>query len=182
MRGRESTSSHDRGSVEFKSRVSSRPGDVMMIASGDVVTVPPTMTIMGVVKTMVTYGFRRMPVADAGTNRLVGIITSVDLIDFFGGGERVFRCALGSGILWFRSHWVLISFFKVVFRPTGWFRRSWVEKHHFRHHGGKALSYSLAVSALYVRGIDETERRGKCLIGVQIAGIQKVRVFGRLQR
>lgn len=88
MRGRESTSSHDRGSVEFKSRVSSRPGDVMMIASRDVVTVPPTMTIMGVVKTLVTYGFRRMPVADAGTNRLVGIITSVDLIDFFGGGKR----------------------------------------------------------------------------------------------
>jgi CBS domain-containing protein len=60
----------------------------MMVASTDVVTVPPTMTVMGAVKTMVTYGFRRIPVADAGTNRLVGIITSIDLIDFFGGGER----------------------------------------------------------------------------------------------
>ncbi len=88
MRGFDSTSSRDRGPVEFKSRVSSRPGDVMMVASKDVVSVPPTMTIMGVVKTMVTYGFRRIPVADAGTNRLVGIITSIDLIDFFGGGER----------------------------------------------------------------------------------------------
>ncbi|NYT00383.1 MAG: CBS domain-containing protein [Methanocellales archaeon] len=88
MRGLESSSSQDRGPIEFKSRVSSRPGDVMMVASKDVVSVPPTMTIMGVVKTMVTYGFRRIPVADAGTNRLVGIITSIDLIDFFGGGER----------------------------------------------------------------------------------------------
>lgn len=88
MRGREGVSPLDRGPVEFKSRVSSRPGDVMTIASRDVVTVPSTMTIMGIVKTMVTYGFRRIPVADAGTNRLVGIVTSVDLIDFFGGGER----------------------------------------------------------------------------------------------
>ncbi len=88
MRGLEGTSPLDRGPIDFKSRVSSRPGDVMMIASKEVVTVPPTMTIMGVVKTMVAYGFRRMPVADAGTNRLVGIITSIDLIDFFGGGER----------------------------------------------------------------------------------------------
>lgn len=88
MRGLEGTSPLDRGPVEFKSRVSSRPGDVMMIASRDVVTVPPTMTIMGIIKTMMAYGFRRIPVADAGTNRLVGIITSIDLIDFFGGGER----------------------------------------------------------------------------------------------
>ncbi|MDD2666348.1 MAG: CBS domain-containing protein [Methanocellales archaeon] len=88
MRGREGSSPFDRGPVEFKSRVSSRPGDVMMIASKDVVTVPPTMTIMGIVKTLVTYGFRRIPIADAGTRRLVGIVTSMDLIDFFGGGVR----------------------------------------------------------------------------------------------
>lgn len=78
----------DRGPVEFKSRISSHPGDIMTIASGDVVTVPPTMTIMGAVKTMMTCRFRRIPVAEAGTNRLVGILTSTDLLDFMGGGER----------------------------------------------------------------------------------------------
>lgn len=78
----------DRGPVEFKSRIPSRPGDIMTIASGEVVTVPPTMTIMDAVKTMMTYGFRRIPVAEAGTNRLVGIFTSTDLLDFMGGGER----------------------------------------------------------------------------------------------
>jgi len=78
----------DRGPVGFKSRISSHPGDVMTIASREVVTIPPTMTIMGAIKTMMAYGFRRLPVADPGTNRLVGIITSVDLIDFLGGGER----------------------------------------------------------------------------------------------
>ncbi|MDD3421031.1 MAG: CBS domain-containing protein [Methanocellales archaeon] len=88
MRRHEGSSPFDRGPVEFKSRVSSRPGDVMMVASKDVVTVPPTMTIMGIVKTLVSYGFRRIPIADAGTHRLVGIVTSMDLIDFFGGGAR----------------------------------------------------------------------------------------------
>ncbi|MCD5409230.1 MAG: CBS domain-containing protein [Methanocellales archaeon] len=78
----------DRGPVEFKSRIPSRPGDIMTIASREVVTVPPTMTIMDAVKTMMTYGFRRIPVAEAGTNRLVGIFTSTDLLDFMGGGER----------------------------------------------------------------------------------------------
>ncbi len=78
----------DRGPVEFKSRISSHSGDVMAIASREVVTIPPTMTIMGAIKTMMTYGFRRIPIADPGTNRLVGILTSVDLIDFLGGGER----------------------------------------------------------------------------------------------
>ncbi len=78
----------DRGPVEFKSRIPSHPGDIMTIASREVVTVPPTMTIMGAVKTMMTYGFRRIPVAEAGTNRLVGIFTGTDLLDFMGGGER----------------------------------------------------------------------------------------------
>ncbi|HIH45403.1 MAG TPA: CBS domain-containing protein, partial [Candidatus Methanoperedenaceae archaeon] len=55
------------GPVDFKSRISERPGDVMTIASRDVVTVPPTMTIIGAVKTMMKFGFRRLPIADAGT-------------------------------------------------------------------------------------------------------------------
>ncbi len=78
----------DYGPLNFKSRVSERSGDVMAIAQKEVVTVPPTMTIMGIIKTMTQYGFRRIPVADAGTNRLVGIVTAVDIIDFLGGGER----------------------------------------------------------------------------------------------
>lgn len=76
------------GPVNFKSRISSHEGDVMSIASRDVVMIPPTTTIMGAAKTMLKYGFRRLPVADAGTNRLVGIITSLDIADFMGGGLR----------------------------------------------------------------------------------------------
>ncbi len=74
--------------IDFKSRISEQPGDIMTIASNDVVTIPPTMSIIGAVKTMLSHGFRRLPVADAGTNRLKGIVTSKDIVDFLGGGQR----------------------------------------------------------------------------------------------
>ena len=40
----------------------------------------------------------------------------------------------------------------------------------------------LVFATLTVPGTDEAERRGKNLIGVQVAGIQLIGVFGRLQR
>lgn len=84
----DSTGVMDRGPVDFKSRVSNNQGDILAIASKNIVTLPPTTNIMGTVKTMLKYGFRRVPIADAGTNRLVGIITSLDIVDFLGGGLR----------------------------------------------------------------------------------------------
>ncbi|MBC7114193.1 MAG: CBS domain-containing protein [Archaeoglobi archaeon] len=83
-----STAPLDRGPVEFKSRISEHPGDVMKIATRNVVSVPPTTTIMGAAKTMTKYGFRRLPVVDAGSRRLMGIVSTMDIIDFFGGGNR----------------------------------------------------------------------------------------------
>jgi CBS domain-containing protein len=74
--------------LDFKSRISEHPGDVMSIASKNVVTIPPTMPIIDAVKTMSVNGFRRLPVADAGTKRLKGIVTSQDIVDFLGGGSR----------------------------------------------------------------------------------------------
>ena len=74
--------------VDFKSRISQIPGDIMTVASRDVVTIPPTMPVIEAVKTMLSRGFRRLPVADAGTNRLKGIVTSQDIVDFLGGGKR----------------------------------------------------------------------------------------------
>lgn len=88
IRAMDSTGVMDRGPVDFKSRVSNNQGDILAIASKNIVTLPPTTNIMGTVKTMLKYGFRRVPIADAGTNRLVGIITSLDIVDFLGGGLR----------------------------------------------------------------------------------------------
>ena len=88
IRVMDSTGVMDRGPVDFKSRVSHNQSDIMAIASKNIVTLPPTTNIMGTAKTMLKYGFRRVPIADAGTNRLVGIITSLDIVDFLGGGLR----------------------------------------------------------------------------------------------
>ena len=65
-----------------------KPGSVMKVATRDVITIPPTSTIMSAVKTMITYSFRRLPVADPGTKRLEGIITGMDIVNFFGGGDK----------------------------------------------------------------------------------------------
>jgi len=74
--------------LDFKSRISERSGDIMSIASNEVITIPPTMPVIEAVKTMLNHGFRRIPIADAGTKHLLGIITSNDIVDFLGGGKR----------------------------------------------------------------------------------------------
>lgn len=74
--------------IDFKSRISEKTGDIMGIASNNVITIPPTMPIIEAVKTMLNHGFRRIPVTDAGTNHLKGIITSNDIVDFLGGGKK----------------------------------------------------------------------------------------------
>jgi len=78
----------DRGPNELKTRLSEESRGIDAIANKEVVTVPPSMTIIGAAKTMAKYGFRRIPVADPGTKRLEGILTSFDIVDFCGGGDR----------------------------------------------------------------------------------------------
>ena len=78
----------DRGPVEFKSHIAEQEGEVMAIATRDVISVPPTQSIIGAVEQMTKCGFRRLPVTDAGTKKLRGIVTSGDIINFMGGGDK----------------------------------------------------------------------------------------------
>lgn len=78
----------DRGPVEFKSHIVQQEGEIMAIATSDVISVPPTQSIIGAVEIMTHCGFRRLPVTDAGTKKLRGIITSGDIINFMGGGDK----------------------------------------------------------------------------------------------
>jgi CBS domain-containing protein len=80
--------SGERAPLQFDSRHATRTSEVAGVASPDVVIVPPTTTIMSAIKTMTYYGFSRLPIADAGTKRLIGFVTSVDIVDFLGGGLR----------------------------------------------------------------------------------------------
>jgi CBS domain-containing protein len=78
----------DRGPVEFKSHIAEQEGEVMAIATVDVISIPPTKSIIGAVEQMTNCGFRRLPVTDAGTKKLRGIVTSGDIINFMGGGDK----------------------------------------------------------------------------------------------
>jgi len=78
----------DRGPVEFKSHIAEQEGEIMAIATCDVISVPPTQSIISAVEQMTKCGFRRLPVTDAGTRKLRGIITSGDIINFMGGGDK----------------------------------------------------------------------------------------------
>lgn len=60
----------------------------MAVATGDVISVPQTMSILGAVETMTRWGFRRLPIVDAGSRKLRGIVTSGDVINFLGGGDK----------------------------------------------------------------------------------------------
>ncbi|MDD1671771.1 MAG: CBS domain-containing protein [Methanomicrobiales archaeon] len=78
----------DRGPVNFESRIARQEGEIMAIASHDVVSVAPTTSIIGAVKTMTECGFRRLPITDPGTRKLRGIVTAGDIIDLMGGGNK----------------------------------------------------------------------------------------------
>jgi len=78
----------DRGPVEFESRTFEHEGDVMSIAQKEVVSIPPTINIKEAAEIMVKNKFRRLPITDPGTGKLLGIITSMDILDFLGGGDK----------------------------------------------------------------------------------------------
>ena len=80
--------SRDRGSRGFKSHIVDKEGNVMLIAEKDIITTPPTNSIKNVAKLMKEHDFRRIPVTDAGTNRLEGMAVAIDILDFLGGGEK----------------------------------------------------------------------------------------------
>jgi CBS domain-containing protein len=88
IKGLDSSGIIDRSSLNIISKMLNQYRDILSIASKNIITLPPTTSIMGTVKTMLKHGFRRVPISDAGTNRLAGIITSLDIVDFLGGGLR----------------------------------------------------------------------------------------------
>jgi CBS domain-containing protein len=60
----------------------------MSIAKKEVITVPQSATIKESAEIMVKNKFRRLPITDPGTGKLRGIVTSMDILDFLGGGDK----------------------------------------------------------------------------------------------
>lgn len=80
--------SMDRGSIEHETRVSEHEGDIMTLAKKDVVSIPPSTSIKEVAEVMVENKFRRLPVTDPGSEKLLGIVTAMDILNFLGGGSK----------------------------------------------------------------------------------------------
>jgi CBS domain-containing protein len=80
--------SRDRGPLEFESHASEHEGDIMSIAKKTVVSAPQSATIKEAAEIMVENKFRRLPITNPGTGHILGIVTSMDILDFLGGGDK----------------------------------------------------------------------------------------------
>ncbi|MEN4007328.1 MAG: CBS domain-containing protein [Methanobacteriaceae archaeon] len=80
--------SRERASLEFETHIAEHEGDVMSIAKKEVITVPQSATIKESAEIMVKNKFRRLPVTDPGTGKILGIVTSMDILNFLGGGDK----------------------------------------------------------------------------------------------
>ena len=63
-------------------------GDIMEIAYKDVVTASQSASIIEIANLMSKKDFRRVPITDPGSGKLIGIVTTMDILDFFGGGKK----------------------------------------------------------------------------------------------
>ena len=80
--------SMNRGSVEHETKVADNEGEIMTLAKKDVISIPPTKIIKEAAEMMIEHGFRRLPVTHPGSNKLLGIVTAMDILDFLGGGSK----------------------------------------------------------------------------------------------
>ena len=80
--------SMNRGSVEHETKVADNEGEIMTLAKKEVISIPPTKSIKEAAEMMIEHGFRRLPVTHPGSNKLLGIVTAMDILDFLGGGSK----------------------------------------------------------------------------------------------
>jgi len=79
----------EKGPLELKAHPSKRrEGEIMTIARSPVITMAPTTPVYDALEIMVKEGFRRMPVVDPGTRKLLGMVTATDFINYLGGGDK----------------------------------------------------------------------------------------------
>ncbi|VVB51322.1 Inosine-5'-monophosphate dehydrogenase [uncultured archaeon] len=79
----------DRGAHEAKAHHKHiKESDVLKVAETKVVSVRPTSSVLESARLMRQHDFRRLPVTDAGTNRLLGLVTAISILDFLGGGPK----------------------------------------------------------------------------------------------
>ncbi len=76
------------GPRKYKTRKPKRSSELLEVATPDPVCVSKTTPILNAVKLMSEKNFRRLPVVDAGSKKLIGMLTSTDIVNYFGGGDK----------------------------------------------------------------------------------------------
>lgn len=61
---------------------------ILRLASKGPVVIYPSSTIKASIQAIVDNGLRRLPVVDPGTKKLRGVVSSMDFVDFLGGGNK----------------------------------------------------------------------------------------------
>ena len=74
--------------LNLQTKKADNDGDIMDIAFKDVVTASQSSTIIEIANLMSQKDIRRVPITDPGTGKLIGIVTTMDILDFFGGGKK----------------------------------------------------------------------------------------------
>ncbi|MCD7781423.1 MAG: CBS domain-containing protein [Methanosphaera sp.] len=88
MRNRIINKVNSYGKLDLQTNPSNNDGDIMDIAFKDVITVSQSSSIIEIANIMSEKNIRRIPVTDPGSGKLLGIVTSMDILDFFGGGKK----------------------------------------------------------------------------------------------
>ncbi len=79
----------EKGDLRLKEHLAKkREGEILTIARSPVITATQTTRIYDAVKMMVKNGFRRLPIVNAGTKSLEGIVTAMDIVDYLCGGPK----------------------------------------------------------------------------------------------
>ncbi|WP_297982958.1 CBS domain-containing protein [uncultured Methanobrevibacter sp.] len=80
--------SMNRGSIEHDSKVAENEGEIMTLAKKEVISISQSRSIKEAAEMMIEHEFRRLPVTHPGSNKLLGIVTAMDILDFLGGGSK----------------------------------------------------------------------------------------------
>jgi len=75
------------GTPNFSDRVHKHPGDAKIIARRPVYTTTKTATILMAAEEMTRRGVRALPVVVPNSEKLEGMLTTMDLVNYLGGGE-----------------------------------------------------------------------------------------------
>jgi len=75
------------GKPNFSDRIHRREGDAKLLATRPVYTTTRTETILEALEKMTKYNVRVLPVVNPANQKLEGVVTTMDFVNYLGGGD-----------------------------------------------------------------------------------------------